>query len=476
MIQLVKRPFFIIVSVLLVLMLFFVSMNNSFFWDTIQLGSLHAHFYYENSFSNLLLPNQIDSGHIPAFGFYLGLVWKLFGRSLFVSHLAMLPFMLGIIWQLYFLLKHYFNAKDLGIAVFIVLIDPSLLSQMTLISPDVPLVLFFLMAWRCILENNKKLLLLAIFCLFLTSMRGMMVAFCLLVFDLFKNITFKNNFKLIVRDLLQRSLIYWPALLLFICFNVYHYQAKGWIGFHSDSPWAGSFDYVDFNGFLFNIAVYGWRLLDFGKVAIWLIGVFVLLKHGKEIRTNKKTRALAFLTICLFILLPANMIWAKNLLAHRYLIPIFLVIAVFTARILLLHIKHPILKKSLLFIWIAMLLGGNLWVYPDKISQGWDATLGHLPYYHLRHKAITFLDQKQINFKDVQSFFPNKGVINFLDLNNDKRHFPSFDATSTYVFYSNVFNISDEEYNTIKSSDYELLKEFRSGTVFIQIIKKRSKD
>ena len=32
-----------------------------FFWDTLQLASRHAHFFYENGFSSLFLPNDMDS-------------------------------------------------------------------------------------------------------------------------------------------------------------------------------------------------------------------------------------------------------------------------------------------------------------------------------------------------------------------------------------------------------------------------------
>lgn len=70
-----------------------------FFWDTIQLGSKHAHYFYETNFRSIILPNEIDSGHIPSLGIYLALVWKIAGKSLVISHLAMLPFVMGIVFQ-----------------------------------------------------------------------------------------------------------------------------------------------------------------------------------------------------------------------------------------------------------------------------------------------------------------------------------------------------------------------------------------
>ncbi|HXA01125.1 MAG TPA: hypothetical protein VNW99_04000, partial [Cytophagaceae bacterium] len=97
---------------------FFVS-GNSFFWDTIQLGSSQAHWFYDNDFQYFFLPGNIDSGHPPLFGFYLAILWKFFGRTLEVSHFAMLPFLFGIVIQIYILLKKFFEEKYI---VFILLL------------------------------------------------------------------------------------------------------------------------------------------------------------------------------------------------------------------------------------------------------------------------------------------------------------------------------------------------------------------
>ncbi|MEK7253678.1 MAG: hypothetical protein AAB316_02970, partial [Bacteroidota bacterium] len=92
-------PFFFYFTALLAT---YLVRNHPFFWDTIQLASKHAHFFYDTDFQSLILPENIDSGHPPAFGMYLALVWKIFGKTLTVSHFAMLPFLWGIV---FFILK-----------------------------------------------------------------------------------------------------------------------------------------------------------------------------------------------------------------------------------------------------------------------------------------------------------------------------------------------------------------------------------
>ncbi len=460
-----------ILSYSLVLILFAVTINNSFFWDTVQLGSLHANYYYTTNFSSFLLPNSVDSGHIPVFGIYIAAFWKMLGRTLLVSHLAMLPFIIGLLWQLQ-KLTHYFVRKEfVGIAMLLILIDPTLLGQITLVSPDVPLVFFFLMAVNATLSNKKFLLLLSTVLLFLISMRGMMVALCILSLDIYCNISFKENFKNILLSLFKRSLIYLPALLIFIAFSWYHYNQKGWIGYHQDSPWASSFESVSFSGFLRNVVVLLWRLWDFGRIGVWAVIMLLLLGFRKQIFQKKKTKLLIFFCLILLLILPSNMLWAKGLMGHRYLLPIYLTISLFGATVLFSKYVSERWRDFLLALWLLVLATGNLWIYPPKIAQGWDATLAHLPYYELRNEALSYLDQNNIEFENVATFFPNNAYIDDIDLNNDDRLLTTFNNEKEYVFYSNIFNVSDGDYDFM-ANNYREIRHFENKGIYISILKR----
>ena len=323
-IKLLNR-FCLILTNLIAFFLVFLNKENGFFWDTIQLASSHGNFYYFNNFSHLLLPNELDSGHIPAFGMYIALVWKIFGRSIEISHLAMLPFVFGIVFHLNILCKRFISENYVGIAVLLIFLDASLMSQITLVSPDVPLMFFFLLAINAILKNNPKLIITSIFLLFLTSMRGMMLSVCLVLFDVCVNFGYKNLITIDkIKVLSKRSLLYLPSLLLFISFSLYHYHVKGWVGYHKDSPWAACFERVDFKGFVFNIGLLGWRILDFGRVGVWIVFIFLFIKYKSQILHDKKNYILFLLFIIVLFLLPLNMLWAKGLLMHRYLMPIYI--------------------------------------------------------------------------------------------------------------------------------------------------------
>lgn len=466
-----KNNLLFLLSILIVVSLLVLNSKNSFFWDTVQLGASHANYFLSTNFSSILLPDIVDSGHIPAFGAYVALLWKLFGRNLIVSHLGMLPFAIGIVYQLNKLCSRFIDSKYSGIASLLILIDPTLLSQMTLVSPDVPLVFFFLLGINAVINNKQWIIAFSVFFLFLTSMRGMMVSVCILLLDIYYNVPLKNTVKRTFSLLLKRSLLYLPALLIFILFNSYHYIEKGWIGYHKDSPWADCFAPVDFKGFVLNIAFLGWRILDFGRVGIWLVFFILLFNYRKQIFKDKPILILLSFFICLAILLPANMLWAKNLVAHRYLLPIYLIFSLTCATILFSDFVKEKLKYILSFVWFIVLISGNFWIYPPKVAKGWDSTLAHLPYFELRHEAIQYLEKNNINFKKVTSFFPNAASIDLIDLNGDQRKLANFNENSEYVFYSNIYNIDDKTYDML-TKEYRVIKEFKRLGVFIIIYKK----
>jgi len=121
---------------------------------------------------------------------------------------------------------------------------------------------------------------------------------------------------------------------------------------------------------------------------------------------------------------------------------------------------------------VIILISCNFWVYPDKIDKGWDSTLAHLPYFSIRKQALDYLDKQGINYESVQSFFPNTAVIDDIDLNHDLRSFPDFNDSCDYVFYSNVFNVKDEDYHLIKNN-YNTIKHFKKGMLYLDICKKK---
>lgn len=463
-----------IIFFLLALIATFLVRNNPFFWDTVQLASKHAHFFYETDFQSIILPEVMDSGHPPAFGMYLAACWKFFGKTLPVSHFAMLPFLLGII---YFLEKIAVEIAPRRYAPWLLalcLIDPVLAGQFTLVSPDIPLICFFLMGlWAVWTERNNWLLVLAVIGLGLVSLRGMSLGMGLFFFAWIAGkepVSLKSFFKKI-----------WPFVpggLIALAFLVYHYQETGWIGYHDHSTWAPSFERVDFRGFLKNWAVLGWRLLDFGRLFYWVVlGVvaFYLFRKNRTLFFNTNTVGWRLLVLLLvtFVALVINQLPYRGLLAHRYLLPVFL-----SMNFLVFFLIFKELSTSAAFsrfrnFMILLLLGGyltgNFWVYPKKISQGWDSTLAHLHWFGLEKKAEQYLAESEITMSEVGTAFPNIGPREIIELNGAEEGFsPKNMDENCYVLYSNVMNdFTDEEIDELEASWSKIFSAGRMGVCVI---------
>ena len=437
-----------------------------FFWDTIQLASWHADFFFNDNFRSIILPNEIDSGNIPALGIYLAAVWKIFGRSLFVSHIAMLPFVLGIVWQISRLTKKYIPEKWQLAAMIILLLDPTLLAQCTLVSPDVLLVFFFLMALNNMSGGKRIYYGIALAGLTLTSMRGMMCVAGLFCADMIIRL-YSGKQQINIRNLLSsfRRIIvsYFPALLVACLFLGWHYYKTGWIGYHKDMPWYASFETVDFKGAVYNTLILGWRLIDFGHLFIWITALFIL-RHFYRHRPllPQSSVYLSIILITLFLSIAHSFILHRNLSGHRYLLPVYIVFALLVLYYLYNFTGENFPRKFFTWFLIIGLLSGNFWVYPDRIAKGWDSTLAYIPYFPLRKKMMDFMEKNGISPEETGTSFPNTGVIDRLELNGNMGSFAEKDLlTNNYIFYSNIFNdFSDDELLQLKEN-WQIIKELR---------------
>lgn len=443
--------------------------NNFFFWDTVQLASIHAQFYFDNNFSSLLLSENIDSGHPPTFGIYIALVWKIFGKSLAISHFAMLPFLIGIVFYLQKLGQYFFQNSFFVFAfIWLVIVDPCLAGQAVLVTPDVVVVFFFLMCLYGVFNEKRKLLTIGIIGLCLISMRGIMIAAAIFLFD-FLNYFFLRRKEIKLKRIIVNGLPYTIGVALGVLFLLFHYLKTGWIGYHENSPWAPAFEKVAFDGAIKNIAILGWRLLDFGRVFLWLIIVILGLNiFNKKQKFDLKTQQLLMLFFALIFLLTPTMIIHKTLLGHRYLLPIFLVIDFATAYFIFEFVNNKSYKITLFTFCFLSLLLGNLWVYPKKIAQGWDSTLAHLPYYKLRNEMIDFIEKEDIPFSKIGSAFPNLTSFKHIDLVNEAHHFKVKNLDKqAYIFYSNIFNdFTDKEIDDLEKN-WTVVKELERRNVCV---------
>jgi hypothetical protein len=254
----------------------------------------------------------------------------------------------------------------------------------------------------------------------------------------------------------------------------YHYFTTGWILHHADSPWKGCYEPVDLKGFGRNMIIYAWRLADYGKIFLWitpLIALYLLIR-GK-LRTDPAIKNLGVLLILVLLVNAPTMLFYKILNNHRYLLPAYYLLAMLAGYLLFINPGFHRYRKQLTFIIFAGLISGSFWVYPGKIANGWDGTLAHLPYHHLRAKMIGYIDEQKIPYCQIGSEVPNVTANKFILLNEDNRSFQRADLDNhSYVFYSNIFNMfTDEEIDELKNN-WKVEKEFRCLQVVVTLYRK----
>ena len=475
--------------------------DDPFFWDTIQLASKHAHFFYAQGGAWAALPADIDSGHPPALGYYLAFLWAVFGKTLATGHWGMLPFLWSIIWSLFRLGKRLGGDAWAFWLFPLVLLDPVLLGQMAMVSPDTVLAAFFLCSVDGISGRHKTLTIIGITGLCIVSMRGMMCAGALFIW------MFMSDRKAFLHSGWVHFL---PGFTAAAVFLIWHFNATGWIGYHASSPWAPAFRQAAPAEMLRNVVILAWRWLDFGRLAEW-IAVAGLLWYGKkrmlgthwglpptpkgEYILDKVEIHVSFpimfsplgvggspqkrpfnwqlflLLLCLFVLLSISVIRYNNLSAHRYLLPVFIAFHLFVFQwIVKMDTLRSVAKKWIFTALSVSFALGNFQTYPHGISMDWDSTLAHLPYHPVRTQAIQFLQQQHISLSSVGSAFPNLNTGENIALDGSQDSFSAIDtAQNRYVFISNVFNDVSKEDQLELQQKWELIWKQQRGVVWGEI-------
>ena len=456
------------------LVLTFIVKDNAFFWDTVLQASKHAYFFYENNFSRLILPLELDAGHPPFFGIYLGFIWKIFGKSLSISHFAMLPWLFGIVWQMCRFVRFYFSGNDVFWVLLLSLTNVTLLGQSALVSPDVSLVFFFLLAVNGILYQRKWQIWIGTIGMSLLNIRGILLIFSLFLYKIYLLFVEKNQFG--KAQLKQVFFSFLPVGIIAFSYYFFHYLGTGWWLSTPNEGWSAHREAISVFGSIRKIVVLGWRLVDHGFMAFWIVfGLLSLpfLRSGKAI--NLKMKQLFGLPLIILLVFLPLFLFLNNPIAHRYLMPVYLTFSVGVCYLVFNALENKKRQSWAIGFIFLFQLSGNFWVYPKKIAQGWDGTLAHLPYYELRTKMIRYIDDNGIKTDIIGSEFPNTAKMKYLDLNNREERFHIKDVQKDqYILYSNIFNdFSDNEFEILESS-FEILKEMQKGQICMILYKRKT--
>jgi hypothetical protein len=446
--------------------------DKFFFWDTITEVSVPANFYFDTDFHLSFFSHQNATGHPTLIPLYLAAVWKIFGRSLFVSHLALFPFVFGTVYLLYrYVSKSAIGNSTLFFVFFLTILDPTLLAQASMITFDIPQIFFFLLCIISCVEKKNFLLLLAFTGLCLINLRGIICGTGIIIYYFSDAYFLKRKIK--STDLL----LFVPGLVSFLAVLFVFLGHKHWtIREFVLSQWTGLSEFTSFGRFLKNTLILSWRLVDYGRVGAFSIFVYLIYKvmKNKSLYDDFFKQTFLITISQMIVFFPLTIVFTKYI-GHRYFLPIFIPLTICAGYWILKYSGYP---RILFSVTGGLLISGYFWVYPENIAQGWDATPAHWPYYEVRTKMLSYIKDESIPYTEIGSFFPNLGSFKNTDLSLDSTSFKEADPGSDkFILFSNIFNLPDTDISVLKNRYiWEIRHEIKKKNIYMILFKRRDRD
>jgi hypothetical protein len=175
----------------------------------------------------------------------------------------------------------------------------------------------------------------------------------------------------------------------------------------------------------------------------------------------------------MIVFIPLTLVFTKYI-GHRYFIPVFIPLTICVGYWILKYSGYP---RILFSVVAGLYISGYFWIYPENISQGWDATPAHWPYYEVRTKMLTYIKNESIPYTEIGSFFPNLGSFKNTDLINDNVSFKEADPGSDkFILFSNIFNLPDSELRILKNRDiWDIRYEIKRRGIYMILFKRRDR-
>lgn len=417
------------------LLLLFFSPGMPFFNDTV-IFSQQARFFFHEDIWKLSLPDEYYTGNPELFPLYLSWIWRIFGKSLLVSHLAMLPFIITFTWQVFILAKRIIPTPYLLPALTLILIDPTLQAQAILFSKSIVIVAFFLMAVNQIFYRNNFLMGLALSVLVFTDITGMVLIVAVLLTDLlitawiFKSrqaFHFQNLKPYIFASFI---LVLWISISQFV-------MGRTPYAFPDLTTAQG---FTTFGQVLMNGLQVDLNLIDYGRVGYWIFILIYLIRW--LIRPWREHPAISILVITGILatgIMEISIIFYDVAIKARYFLFAYVIFPVLFIAIASYNYRPFILSRRLSMILAAVILAsGHFWIFPHANNRDWDAAHGWMPWAELARNEIQAM---QSAGEPVSAFIPfnlNKAAFLNDSLPNFNRYKP--DTSHRLLIYNVMRN------------------------------------
>jgi len=452
------------------LLLCMASVKIPIFWDNVLQASRVAHHFYENGLWPPLLSPEIDTGHPPCFGLYLALCWKIFGRNLLVSHLAMWPVLYLLFSGWYSLCKYYIKENTtLVLAVIIGLLESAVFTHLLMVGPELLLIAGVISAYYSLITRNYLAISILYILLVMVSIRG--TIWVLAFFPLTISLHY-GAYKSWWRDWRwQEFMPYIISALVALCWYGYHYKAMGYVTDNPQNTWSSSYRWIPLREVIIQWSYVAWRFIDQGRIIVLLL-IPLLAYHTR----NKANPSITTSPLLLFLITGIAFVILVTLRpatsVPRYFIPLYMGGSL--VFFYYLQFFGSLLHKLFLGVLVAgFYLSGHLWIYPERIYQAWDCTLMHLSYYPLKDAMKDSLEKMHILLGETGTGSPLITPDKYTLLNNDTAAFmPIKDLNNEFLHYAadcrmcNGLSLSQKHELAIK---WRKIAEWKNGIQHIKL-------
>ncbi|MEM0996916.1 MAG: hypothetical protein AAGN35_07550 [Bacteroidota bacterium] len=377
-----------------------ISWQFPFFWDTV-LNAKIAHWYLESDFAQLTVPERLDAGHPPFFNLYLAGIWAGVGKSLTAAHLALLPFLLVLLVQYWKLAVRFLPENVRAWALVLLFCEPTFLAQSSMITPDIVLVAMFLTSINAVLEGRRLRLALALIVMASVTFRGILAVPAVFLIEV--GLGWQAGRR---KPDWGKILAYLPVGGLTLVWLWVHYRAVGWLLTPPPETYGAHRKLVGIGTLARNLGIVGWRFLDFGRIAVWLVVLGALVAGGRRsVRNWPDLRRLGWMFLAPAALWTLLFIPFSNPIGMRYFLSAYLLLMLIALG-LVAQWPTATLRRAGRLGMALVLISGHFWVYPDSIAKSWDSSLAHLPYFGLQRDLAEEMAVRGIDPAQVCTDFP----------------------------------------------------------------------
>jgi hypothetical protein len=368
-----SKYFFLIVVAVQCVLWFWVK-NDPFFGDAIASTSQAATQIYNNHLSTIFYPLQADPGHPTAYSYILAIVWKIAGRTLWISHLYSCVWAIVLVYAFRKVAGALLTTFYVNISTVLVLVFPTYLAQSAMMLNTVPLMCFFLFAVYGVLTQHRAVICVASVCMCATHLQAPFLLLSLASFDVYRTVIVLKQLTL-VKWLLNRWIYYTLPVIVFTTWLFVHYHHAGWL---LVSPQYNDVKNLNTIGeYIKAMMLIIWRLLDYGMLPVYLVLGFGFFKQ-KQSRKELLQLLILIVPCCLAIA-----IFLSNTIGHRYFMA-FGMLAILVAVAVVSQLK-PAVQNGLFILLFTSLVAGNFLYYPGKTIG--DATLAYRSFFPI-NKSI----------------------------------------------------------------------------------------